>query len=177
MMRRIDRMVILCLVMVNITLIVLVAFQGRRIAKAIEELEQQRQQTAIEPAQEEGRMAEQAFFMAPYEAPSAPETTQSAAREETFTAYAYCPCEKCCGVWAQYGKTASGTVPKQGRTVAVDPGVIPLGTELWIDGDGPYIAEDTGSGIDGNTLDVFFDSHEQALNWGKREVQVAWKSN
>ena len=91
-----------------------------------------------------------------------------------FTAYAYCACEKCCGKWAEYGLTASGTVPQQGRTVAVDPDVIPLGSELWIDGEGPYIAEDTGSGINGSTIDVFHQSHDATLEWGKREVTVTW---
>lgn len=91
-----------------------------------------------------------------------------------FTAYAYCACEKCCGKWAAYGLTASGTVPQQGRTVAVDPDVIPLGTELWIDGEGPFVAEDTGSGINGSTIDVYHQSHADALQWGKRQVTVTW---
>lgn len=96
-------------------------------------------------------------------------------RTAVFTAYAYCACEKCCGKWAEYGLTASGTVPQQGRTVAVDPDVIPLGSELWIDGEGPFVAEDTGSGINGSTIDVYHDSHADALEWGKREVTVTWR--
>ena len=104
------------------------------------------------------------------------ENQQSVFRgEQAFTAYAYCACEKCCGEWAEYGKTASGTTPEQGRTVAVDPEVIPLGSSVWIDGEGPYVAEDTGSGISGDTIDIFFASHQDALNWGKRQVQVMWE--
>ena len=95
-------------------------------------------------------------------------------QEAQFTAYAYCACTKCCGKWAEYGLTASGTVPQEGRTVAVDPDVIPLGSELWIDGEGPFIAEDTGSGINGSTIDVYHQSHAAALEWGKREVTVTW---
>lgn len=91
-----------------------------------------------------------------------------------FTAFAYCACSKCCGRWSQYGLTASGTAPRQGRTVAVDPAVIPLGTQLTIDGKAGYIAEDTGSGIAGNTIDVYFDRHEDALRWGVRKVTVTW---
>lgn len=74
----------------------------------------------------------------------------------------------------QYGLTASGTAPRQGRTVAVDPDVIPLGTQLTIDGKAGYIAEDTGSGIAGNTIDLYFERHEDALRWGVRKVEVAW---
>ena len=92
---------------------------------------------------------------------------------ETFTAYAYCPCQKCCGKWAN-GITATGTNAIQGRTVAVDPKIIPLGTKLWIDGKGPYIAEDTGSGINGYKLDVYHESHQDALIWGVQSVTVQW---
>lgn len=91
-----------------------------------------------------------------------------------FTAFAYCACEKCCGRWSQYGLTASGTKPVQGRTVAVDPNIIPLGTQLVIDGAGGYVAEDTGAGIAGNTLDIYFERHEDALLWGVRKVTVQW---
>ena len=96
-------------------------------------------------------------------------------RTATFTAFAYCACSKCCGRWSQYGLTASGTAPQQGRTVAVDPDVIPLGTQLTIDGSAGYIAEDTGSGIEGNTLDIYFERHEDALRWGVRKVTVTWE--
>ena len=99
---------------------------------------------------------------------------QKNTRTATFTAFAYCACSKCCGRWSQYGLTASGTTPQQGRTVAVDPDVIPLGTQLTIDDNAGYIAEDTGSGIAGHTLDVYFDRHEDALQWGVRKVEVAW---
>ena len=94
----------------------------------------------------------------------------------TFTAYAYCACEKCCGKWAQYGLTATGTVPEQGRTVAVDPDVSPLGSQLWIDGVGGYVSEDTGSGIGGHTIDIYHETHAAALEWGKRQVTVTWEA-
>ena len=81
----------------------------------------------------------------------------------TFKAYAYCPCKICCGKWAKYGLTASGTKPEQGRTIAVDPDVIPLGSTVYVDGQA-YIAEDTGAGIKGNKLDIFFNKHQDAKN-------------
>lgn len=89
----------------------------------------------------------------------------------TFTVYAYCPCEKCCGQWSG-GPTASGVMPEEGRTVAADWDVLPAGTEIYIDGVGWRAVEDTGSGINGNKLDLYMDSHQDALEWGVQEVEV-----
>ena len=88
----------------------------------------------------------------------------------SFTLTAYCNCAKCCGRSGQ--KTASGTTPKEGRTIAVDPKVIPLGTKVKIDGE-TYIAEDTGGAIKHNKIDIFFNSHQEALDFGvKKNVEV-----
>lgn len=145
----------------------------RELESEIMALEQQDE--AVEPMTASLRMAQQADAGASRRKAVRLSDEPAAGRQiATFTAYAYCACEKCCGRWAQYGLTASGTVPQQGRTVAVDPDVIPLGSKVWIDGVGPYIAEDTGSGIDGNTIDVFYESHQSALSWGKRTVTVEW---
>lgn len=92
-------------------------------------------------------------------------------RMGTFTVYAYCPCEKCCGQWSG-GPTASGVMPEEGRTVAADWDVLPAGTEIYLDGIGWRTVEDTGSGINGNTLDLYMDSHQDALEWGVQEVEV-----
>lgn len=89
----------------------------------------------------------------------------------TFTVYAYCPCERCCGQWSG-GPTASGVMPEEGRTVAADWDVLPAGTEIYIDGVGWRTVEDTGGGISGHTLDLYMDSHQDALEWGVREVEV-----
>ena len=90
-----------------------------------------------------------------------------------FTLTAYCSCKKCCGRWSPEvtGKpstTESGTHPVQGRTVAVDKSVIPLGTHIMINGH-EYIAEDTGSAVDGNHIDVYFSSHAEARNFGMKK--------
>lgn len=61
--------------------------------------------------------------------------------------------------------TATGTTPEVGRTIAVDPAVIPLGSEIEIDGKS-YIAEDTGGAIKGNRIDIFVASHEAAYEKG-----------
>lgn len=82
---------------------------------------------------------------------------------------AYCSCDKCCG--KSDGITASGTKATNGRTVAVDPNVIPYGTELLIDGH-KYIAEDCGGAIKGNKIDIYFDNHSDALNYGVQYMEI-----
>lgn len=87
-----------------------------------------------------------------------------------FVLTGYCGCAKCCG--RAGAKTASGTTPKAKHTIATDTRVIPFGTEIVIDGI-VYEAEDTGSAIKGYKIDVFFDSHSEALDFGvKRNVKV-----
>ena len=71
-----------------------------------------------------------------------------------------------------YGITYSGTVATAGRTVAVDPNVIPLGSLILVDGV-PYIAEDTGDQyIQGNAIDIYFDTYEQAVQHGVQQHEV-----
>ena len=87
-----------------------------------------------------------------------------------FTITAYCPCEVCCDEWAD-GLTYSGEKATEGRTIAVDPGVIPLDSVVEING-AEYIAEDIGGAIKGNNIDLFFNSHEDALNYGVQNHKV-----
>lgn len=99
----------------------------------------------------------------------------------TVKTTAYCSCVKCCGVWSKdhpsrqdtdYEQhTTLGTVPTAGRTIAVDPDVIPLGSKVVLNGQ-EYVAEDTGSGVKGNHIDIYFDSHEAALDWGVKTMEV-----
>jgi len=74
------------------------------------------------------------------------------------------------------GVTATGTVPSRGRTIAVDPRQIPYGSRVYINGTGPYIAEDTGGAIRGKRLDIYFgdgaEAYREAIEWGRREVEV-----
>lgn len=91
-----------------------------------------------------------------------------------FKLTAYCPCAKCCGKWAN-GITATGTTATEGRTIAVDPRVIPYGSTVTLyyeDGTvHTYTAEDCGGAIKGNRIDVFFDDHQAARDFG---VQTAY---
>ena len=77
----------------------------------------------------------------------------------------YCNCSQCCGKWAG-GGTASGTTPTAGRTVAAD---LPFGTRLLINGH-EYIVEDRG--VSGMWIDIYCDSHEEALQRGLYQTEV-----
>ena len=92
-----------------------------------------------------------------------------------FELTAYCPCSACCG--KNDGITATGTVATEGRTVAVDPNVIPYGTTIEViypDGSrARYVAEDCGGAIKAQRLDVFFaDRHQTAREYGIRTAYV-----
>jgi len=62
-------------------------------------------------------------------------------------------------------------MPRYG-VVAVDPKVIPLGSQLYVVGYGPAIAADTGGLIKGNIIDIFLDSEAACRQWGRRKFQV-----
>ena len=89
---------------------------------------------------------------------------------------AYCSCKICCGDFATNRPvdangnpiiyTSSGTIAQAGRTIGVNPSSIPYGTKVYIEGQGMFVAEDTGGGISANHIDIYMDSHEAALNSG-----------
>lgn len=97
------------------------------------------------------------------------ETPRSNSSWITFTASAYCGCSKCCG--KSTGKTASGTIATQGRTVAM-PNSYSFGTKIEIQGMGTYVVEDRGGAIKGNRIDIYFNNHQSALNFGKKTVSL-----
>jgi 3D (Asp-Asp-Asp) domain-containing protein len=73
------------------------------------------------------------------------------------------------------GYTATMTIPIEGRTVAVDPSVIPYGTKLSINGRSGYIAEDCGGAIKNNRIDIFMNDYQEAINFGKQYVVVEFE--
>ena len=87
-----------------------------------------------------------------------------------FQVTGYCSCSLCCGE-KEEKLTKSETVPKAAHTIAADPSVIPLGTRIVIDGVS-YVVEDTGKAIKGNRLDIYFDTHEEAVRYGRKEKYV-----
>lgn len=88
----------------------------------------------------------------------------------SFEVTGYCPCDRCCGAWAD-GIVYTGGYATEGQTIAVDPDVIPLGSVVEING-WQYIAEDIGGAIKGNKIDLFFCSHTDALNYGVQQHEV-----
>jgi len=111
----------------------------------------------------------------------------------TLEATAYCPCGSCCN-WRRdwrfrpviasgpnrgspkaIGITASGTRARPG-TIAADPKVLPFGTILYVPGYGYGRVEDTGGAIKGNRIDLYYDRHGDALQWGRRTLRVhVWR--
>ncbi len=89
----------------------------------------------------------------------------------------YCACEKCCGYWATIRPldengdpivyTASGAVARQGVTVAADTDILPFGTVILIGGE-EFTVQDVGGGVDGKHIDIYFDNHAAALEFGVR---------
>ncbi len=82
-------------------------------------------------------------------------------RQITVTAYAYCI----------HGRTASGTATNYG-TIAVDPGVIPMGSKIYVPGYGWGVASDTGGSIQGSKIDIWYPSTSDCLQWGVRNVTI-----
>ena len=86
-----------------------------------------------------------------------------------FTLTYYCACTKCCG--KTDGITAWGTKATAGRTIATSSKYA-FGTKLVINGQ-TYVVEDRGGAIQGNKIDVYVDSHSEALKLGvKKNVPV-----
>jgi len=95
--------------------------------------------------------------------------TSGSSTVKVFKVTAYCSCSKCCGSHAN-GYTASGTKATAGRTVAA-PSNLAYGTKLNINGK-TYVVEDRGGAIKGNRIDIYVNSHSQALAWGVRYLPV-----
>lgn len=91
----------------------------------------------------------------------------------------YCPCVECCDKapdHPDYGITATRTVATEGRTIAVDPDVIPYGSRVAVFYDDgrivEYVAEDCGGAVDGLEVDVFIADHDRAWNLGVKSGSV-----
>lgn len=85
-----------------------------------------------------------------------------------FKTTAYCGCKNCS---KGSGLTYSGTVPQPNHTISADISLFPIGTKLMI-GDTIYTVEDVGSSVVGNVLDLYFDNHQDAVNYGVQMVDV-----
>lgn len=171
---------------------VLLAFSVVLNIVAVKRLNESLEQTAeaISVAKQAQTIADQALSRVMYQEWCEAEAGYQNREEEpnevpsetlTVVATAYCPCVSCCGEWSSQHpsrvgtdyaqRTYSGTIPVEGRTIATDPTVIPTGSRVLI-GDHEYIAEDVGGAIKGNHIDIYFDSHQEALEWGRQTVEV-----
>ena len=99
-----------------------------------------------------------------------PSTTASSnVNGQIYKITAYCSCAKCCG--KSTGRTAMGTKATAGRTVAASS-QFAFGTKLNINGH-TYTVEDRGGAIKGNKIDIYVNSHAEALAWGVRYLPVS----
>ena len=98
-----------------------------------------------------------------------------------FKLTAYCSCSKCCDQYAlnrpvdENGNEivigASGEVLQAGYSIAVDPRVIPYGTVVIINGK-EYEAQDCGGAIKNKSIDVYFNNHKEALEFGVQYAEI-----
>lgn len=82
-----------------------------------------------------------------------------------FSISHYCSCPICTNT-PKGSRTATGHIPREGRTVAVDPALIPLHSIIYVDGLGTFVAEDVGGAVKGKHLDIYISDHQRALNLG-----------
>ena len=120
---------------------------------------------------------------------SAPTAQQTKYEEDEYGRYywlsasctAYCGCSKCCGSYAanrnydeegnQIILTASGRRAIAKYSLAMDK-KYKFGTKVYIEGVGICEVMDRGGAVKGNVIDIYFDTHEEALNWGRRSIKV-----
>ncbi len=110
---------------------------------------------------------------------SATEETQESITFEclgNFICTGYCDCDICVGQYAGQMQTASGTTPTAGRTIAADLNILPYGTIVYIDGHA-YTVEDKGGAIKGNHIDIYFNTHEEAVNFSIQQKEIYKRSD
>jgi len=165
---KIERLIfIVCLIACLLTIIIS-GLQAKAMQAEIEELQYQnsRQAAQLLDRQAEIEMLEAVIKNREQDASKIMDEPEYIG---TFTVTHYCPCEICCG--KTDGITFTGTQATEGRTVAVDPDVIPLGSTVVIEGQ-EYIAEDIGGAIKGNRIDKFMLDHNSALRAGIVQADI-----
>ena len=94
--------------------------------------------------------------------------SSSSGKSGRYKVTAYCSCISCCG--KTNGVTASGVKATANHTIAA-PGTFAFGTQVVINGV-TYTVEDRGGAIQGNRIDIYMNSHSEALAWGVRYLDV-----
>jgi 3D (Asp-Asp-Asp) domain-containing protein len=121
-----------------------------------------------------------------------PHRVEERGEEVSMVVTAYCACGKCCAwkrsIWScwlvpvhssgpfkgerkKVGITADGTRAKKG-VIAADISKYPYGTSMYVPGYGWGVVHDRGREIKGNHIDVFFESHDDAMKWGTQTLTV-----
>lgn len=138
--------------------------------KSVKQAESPKTQSADEPKQETERVETKAAIQPNEQSKEAEKTVVEAGDTISVEATAY-TVESAGG----NGITTIGidlNKNPDAKVISVDPNVIPLGTKVYVEGYGHAIAGDTGSAIKGNKIDVYLPTEEEALNWGRRTVNV-----
>ena len=109
-------------------------------------------------------------FITKHEEPTEPKKEESIVEIPSkylgeFSISHYCSCPICTST-PKGSRTATGHIPREGRTVAVDKKLIPLHSVIYVEGLGTFVAEDVGGGVKGKHLDIYIDDHQRALNLG-----------
>lgn len=99
---------------------------------------------------------------------SSSRVTGTSGKSGIYKVTAYCPCTKCCG--KTDGITASGKKAQANHTVAA-PSTFAFGTKVKINGV-VYVVEDRGGAIQGNRIDIYMNTHQEALAWGVRYLEL-----
>lgn len=147
--------------------------------------EAEAQETAYFFFTEEVQEPEQRTTQIPTITPTEPVIDESAMESlGEYIITAYCPCEVCCGAWAidrpdgiVYG--AAGIELQEGVSIA---STLPFGTEVFIDGLGEYVVEDRPASwiadkYDDKIIDIYFETHEDAVNFGKQNKEILIKGD
>ena len=138
--------------------------------KTVKQAESPKSQSADEPKQQTERVETKAAIQPNEQSKEAEKTVVEAGDTISVEATAY-TVESAGG----NGITTIGidlNKNPDAKVISVDPNVIPLGTKVYVEGYGHAIAGDTGSAIKGNKIDVYLPTEEEALNWGRRTVNV-----
>ncbi|WP_034800778.1 3D domain-containing protein [Exiguobacterium oxidotolerans] len=151
--------------------------EAKQKKEAIEKAEALKKQQAQDEAKRK-QQANQKETAATVEPKKVTAKNETGGRQETFETTAYTNDAALNGSYDGKVLTASGydvthTIHFEGRRiVAVDPSVIPLGTKVHVEGFGDAIALDTGGVIHGKIMDLMMETEQEAINWGRRSVQV-----
>ena len=166
---KLERLIFLiCLIICLLTLIIS-GLQAKAMQAEIDELQYQNSRQAAQILDKDYQIEILEIILENRELDASEPMATEPEYIGTFTVTHYCPCEICCK--KTDGITFTGTQATEGRTVAVDPDVIPLGSTVVIDGQ-EYIAEDIGGAIKGNRIDKFMLDHNSALRAGIVQAEV-----